>query len=156
MLDALNLGDNTACYVARRNCSASPKVLVGVMLGLGLVSIVIASGFALSGAWVVFPFTMLELAALAVVFVCYARHATDYERIRIDSHEIEVEVCDGSAICRHHFNQEWARLVVGKVFAGRRLALRSHGREVEIGRFLDDVDRARLERELRRWLRPAA
>ena len=155
MLDALNLGDNTACYVARRNCSASPKGVLAVLTMLAVVSVVIAMGFAWFGAWVVFPFTILELLALVVAFLCYARHATDYERIRIGSFDIEVEIGDGSDVCRHHFNPQWARLVVGGMIAKRRLALRSHGREVEVGRFLGDADRARLESELRRWLRPA-
>lgn len=152
MLDALDLGDNSACYVARRNCSTSPKLLGGVLSLLAFVALLIAAGFALFGAWMVFPFAMLELIALGAAFVCYARHATDYERIRIDAKRIEVEVCDGTRVRRHCFNQEWARLVIDR----RRLALRSHGREIEIGRFLGEVDHARLERELRRWLRPVA
>jgi uncharacterized membrane protein len=57
-----------------------------------------------------------------------------------------------SGLC-HKFNRYWAQVVVSR--DGSRLALRSHGREIEIGRNMSDGQRRELARELKRQLRGA-
>ena len=49
---------------------------------------------------------------------------------------------------RFEFNRYWAQLVVREPVARPRLALRSHGREVEFGRYLTDRQRLELARVL--------
>jgi len=153
MLDARNYEDNSACYIARRNCSISPKGLIGAFAVVATVSLLIGIGFASQGAWMVLPFAGVELVALAIAFVCYARHAADYERICVGTGEIEVEVCDGDCMRCHRFSRAWARLEVRDAPSETRLALHSRGQELEIGRHLDGPDRRKLAQELRRWLR---
>lgn len=156
MLDARNHGDDAACYIARRNCSISPKGLIGSFTVIATVSLLIGIGFASHGAWMVLPFAGIELVALAIAFVCYARHAADYERIRVGPGDIEVEVCDGDCVRCHLFNRAWVRLVVHDAPNATRLALQSRGQELEVGRHLDGTDRRRLAHELGRWLRLTA
>lgn len=155
MLDARDTGDKAARYLARRNCSISPRALIGFFCALALVSILIALTFSLFGAWPVLPFAGLELIALACAFVCYARHATDYECIEVQRGGISVEVCDGDCRQCYRFNCEQARLEVCEQPLRTRLFLRAHGKVLEIGRFLGLEDRRRLAEELRRWLKPA-
>lgn len=154
MLDARNHEDTAVCYIARRNCSISPKGLIGAFTVLASVSSLIGIGFASQGAWMVLPFAGVELVALAIAFVCYARHAADYERISVGAGEIKVEVCDGDCLRCHHFSRAWARLEVREAPTETRLALRSRGQELEIGRHLVCADRRKLAQELRRWLQP--
>ncbi len=52
------------------------------MYPLALFSLLVASLLVWAGAWLVLPFTGIELLAVGVAFVVYARHAVDYERIR--------------------------------------------------------------------------
>lgn len=137
---------------ARRNCSISPRGLCRVFLGIAAVSLLIAGTFAAIGAWWVFPFTGLELTALAAAFVCWGQHVGDYESIGVDADRLWVEVRDGGQVRRHEFNPRWATLVVERAGLRQRLAVRSHGRELEIGRLLDDAGRERLATELGRWL----
>ena len=64
-----------------RNCSISPMALLGVFALLAAVTIDIAIGFALLGAWLVLPFAGAEAIALAVAFIAMARRMADQERI---------------------------------------------------------------------------
>jgi len=64
-----------------------------VFASLGSVSLMIAGMFAASGAWLVLPFAVVELLALGVAFVVYARHAADYERIVLCRGCLMVETC---------------------------------------------------------------
>jgi uncharacterized membrane protein len=62
-----------------------------------------------------------------------------------------VEVHEGRKVTRLEMNRCWARVVCAR--DGSRLALRSHGREIEVGRNLCNAERADMARELARELR---
>ena len=139
--------------IARRNNSLSSSGRLLVFGFLLVVSVGIAAGFSLVfGAWPILPFAGIEMAVLFAAFRCMERHAGDYERITIRGAQVEVEVQDGSSVMRRELNRHWARVIR----AGDRVALRSHGREVEIGRHLTDEQRLRLAREIERELRATA
>jgi uncharacterized membrane protein len=59
---------------------------------------------------------------------------------------ILVEYRERGLAQQFEFNRCWAQLVTG---AAGSVALRSHGREVEIGRYCCDESRRTLARELR-------
>jgi len=48
---------------------------------VGIVSGGIATVFATQGVWLVLPFAGIEILALVIAFVVYARHTGDFERI---------------------------------------------------------------------------
>jgi uncharacterized membrane protein len=133
----------------KRNCSISPRALGGLLALVAGVSFGIGVAFALYGAWPILPFVGLEVAALAAAFYVNGRHATDYERIAFADGALVVEIRDGDRIEEHRFNPHWARLVVSDARRDVRLVLRSHGRELEIGRHLDASGRERLVTALR-------
>jgi uncharacterized membrane protein len=139
--------------VARRNNSLSSTGRLVAFALIFVVSIGIAAAFATFGAWLILPFAGLEMAVLFFAFRYMERHAADYELIEIDGDTVKVEWV--SAGTRHSgaFNRHWARVVAEG--DGSRLALRSHGRELEIGRYMNDEQRLDLARALRRRL-PAA
>jgi len=64
----------------RRNCALTPCQLAVWFAAVSSLSIAVATFFALAGAWMVLPFAFLEVAALGIAFVVYARHAADFER----------------------------------------------------------------------------
>jgi uncharacterized membrane protein len=78
------------------------------------------------------------------------RHAGDYERISIRGSSVAVEVHEGTNITRLELNRHWARVTCRS--DGSRLALRSHGREIEIGRHLCEQQRLEMARDLKREL----
>ena len=136
--------------VARRNNSLSSTGRLVVFVFIFVVSVGIALAFAVLGAWLVLPFAGLEMLVLYLAFRYVDRHAGDYERIAIGRDRVEVEWCEAGAYRRHEFNRCWAQVVVSG--DGGRLALRSHGRELEIGRHLNGEQRLRIARELKQQL----
>ena len=143
--------DGGFSLVARRNNSLGPGGRRGVFAFIFVVSVGIAAAFAVLGAWLILPFAGLEMLVLYLAFRYVDRHAADYELIAIDGDRVEVESFEGGRRRRHEFNRQWARLVV--VGDGERVALRSHGRELEIGRFVGAERRLEIARELGRRMR---
>ena len=139
-------------YTARRNNSLSShgrRFVFGFIL---TVSLGIAVAFALVfGAWPIMPFAGIEMLVLYLAFRYIDRHAGDYERITIRGDSVSVEVREASRVTRHELNRCWAQVVCEA--EGARLALRSHGRDIEVGRHVCDEQRAEMARELVRELR---
>lgn len=140
--------------VDRRNNSLSSTGRILVFAFLFIVSVGIAGAFASLGAWLILPFSGLEMLGLYLAFRYIDCHAADFERIAIAGDRVKVEWFEAGHARSHEFNRLWAQVVASP--GGARLALRSHGREVEIGRHVNDEQRLMLARELGRKLRAAA
>jgi uncharacterized membrane protein len=140
-------------HVARRNNSLSSTGRFLVFAFIFIVSVGIAAAFAVLGAWLILPFAGIEMLVLYVAFRYVDRHAADYERIAIDDDTVKVEFLEAGRTRSHALSSYWARVVVDP--DGSRLALRSHGRELEIGRYMSDEQRLDLARTLRRRLHAA-
>ncbi len=146
-------GGETAEYVytARRNNSLSPFGRQLVFSFILFVSLGIATGFyVVFGAWPMLPFAALEMTVLFFAFRYMDRHAADYERITIEGGTVAIEAQDGPRVTRLTLNRYWAKVVCDA--DGSRLALRSHGREIPLGRHLCEERRLDLARELKREL----
>ena len=133
-------------YFKRYSSSLDVTLLRTVFGSLALVSLIIAAGFAAMGAWLIIPFAGLEIAALAVAASVVMRRAGDFESLVVKGDCIRVEIREQGEVRLHEFHCGWARLVTGE--AGT-VALRSHGREVAIGRYCGEESRRILFRELR-------
>lgn len=139
-------------YTARRNNSLSSSGRLLVFGFILFVSLGIAAAFALVfGAWPILPFAGIEMGVLYLAFRYIDAHAADYERITIRGDAVAVEVREGAQIRSFQMNRCWARVVCDG--EGARVALRSHGREVEVGRHLCAGERARVAGELARELK---
>lgn len=139
--------------VARRNNSLSSTGRFLVFAFIFVVSIGIAAAFAVMGAWLILPFAGIEMLVLYLAFRYMDRHAADYERIAVDGDRVTVELFEAGRTRSQEFHRYWARLAVSP--DGSRLVLRSHGRELEIGRYMNDEQRLDLARALERRLRGA-
>ena len=139
--------------VARRNNSLSSTGRLVAFALIFIVSIGIAAAFATFGAWLILPFAGIEMLVLFFAFRYIERHAADYELVEIDGDAVKVEWTSGRSRHGGEFNRHWAQVVVDG--GGSRLALRSHGRELEIGRYMTDEQRLDLARALKRRLRAA-
>jgi len=143
--DLLLSGPQAALQLTiRRNCSIAPRALWLALAATAAVSFGIGTGFAVFGAWVILPFAGLEMVALGAAFYCVSRHAGDYERFVEEQGALKVEIRDAGRTSVHEFNPHWARVVLKEHGRKPRLALRSHGRELEVGRHLPDEGRLAL------------
>ena len=137
--------------LSRRDC--------GIVFGsLAVFSLIVAVVFAALGAWLILPFAGLEAMALYLAFDWGVRHSDDSEALVIRGDAVLLAVRENASTQHYEFNRVWAKLVVEQrarivhsvhSVHSVRLALRSHGKEVEVGRYLDDGRRQRLARELK-------
>jgi len=135
------------------NRSLSPTGRVAFLALIGLHIMIVAIGFAVLGSWLVLPFAGIEIAALAIAFHLISLRDGDYERLTIDGLAICLEASEKGVTSRVEFNRAWAHLVRRTGGRSCRLALRSHGREVAIGRLMNDEQRLSWSRELEGRLR---
>jgi len=138
-------------YTARRNNSLSSAGRLLVFGFILTVSLGIATGFFLIlGAWPILPYAGVEMGVLYLAFRYMDRHAADYERIRIRGTSVAIEVHEGANVTRLELNRHWAKVVCEP--DGSRVALRSHGREIQVGRHLSEEQRLEMAQDLRRQL----
>jgi uncharacterized membrane protein len=148
-------------WVLKKNCSLSPKQSGALFAAAAGLSLSVALGWALAGVWVVLPFAVIEVLALAAAFLMYSRHAADFERVELRAGRLLVERADGLIV-------EVTELVArsAKVDLAERspkatgfsrsnptlLKLSALGRTVEIGRFVPQSQRETLMLDMRRSL----
>lgn len=117
--------------------------LIGVLAALALTT----AGL---GAWqgnVFAPlFALVESSAVAFALGVAWRAGDRSERITLDASSLEVQSLPGRRCTR--FQSYWVRVQLKDGTDRRRLLLTSHGRELEIGAFLADEERAELSKKL--------
>ena len=141
-------------WFLRRNCSVTPSQLGWLYASLCLVSLGIGAGFWLHGAVLVLPFAWLELTAVGIAFLIYARHATDGELIELAAGRLVVELENGGHYERTEFLPHQVR-VEPEVSDRSLIEVSGQGRSVKVGRYVRPELRAALAREIRMALRDA-
>ncbi|MDE2146201.1 MAG: DUF2244 domain-containing protein [Burkholderiales bacterium] len=139
-------------WLLGRNCSISPRQLGAVYLLLCGVSGLIATFFFLNGATLIPMFTGLELAAVGLALLSFARHAADREVLTLVGPSLRVEQCFGSQVACTEFAADWLR-VEPAAGQGSLVQLSARGNSVRVGRFLRPELRAAFALELRQALR---
>ena len=130
-------------WLMKRNCSVSPRQFVLFYVSLAVFSLIIAGLLVIRGAWLVLPFTGIELLAVGVAFLIYARHAVDYERIRLYPNRLVIEQMSAQRLTQFEFNPRWVRVEQG---ASPRdpIKIVSRGQAVVIGLHLAHYRRGRV------------
>jgi uncharacterized membrane protein len=123
--------------------------MIKVLACLAVLPLIIAFACSLAGAWMVLPFAGLELLGVAYAFYLIHCHAGDYESITITGDSVAIEQRSYKNISQVVFHRCWAKIVLRDCPGGeQRLWLRSHGKEVEIGRYMNNEERLFLARQL--------
>jgi uncharacterized membrane protein len=136
-------------YTARPNCSLDRRGKLRLFAAAAAVSGLIALIFAAFGAWLVLPFAGLELALLAWALRFMDRHSGDYERVVLDGDKLRIETCEAGLPACHEFHRYWAQVRVRAEGSDARVFVRSHGREVELGRFRSPEQKLAFAQQLR-------
>lgn len=145
-------GERSVQWLLKRNCSTTPRQMMGFYASLCGVSLVIGLFFWLQGATLVMPFASLEIVAVGLALLIYSRHATDSERIRLQSGRLTVERVFGRHVERAEFAPAWVRI---EPEHGERslIELSGQGQRIAVGRFVRPELRRQLAEELRWALR---
>ena len=141
--------DREFALFTRRINSLNRRECAIVFGSLAVFPLLVAVVFAALGAWLILPFAGLEAMALYLAFRWVMRHAHDSESLVIRGDAVVLAVQEEACTRHYEFNRVWARLVVERRARNLRLALRSHGSEVEVGRYLDGSGKQKLARELK-------
>jgi len=96
--------------VARRNNSLGARQLWAVFGFLAAFSLALAGAFAMAGAWMVMPYSILELALVGLAFRLVERRAGDWERLVVAGDRVIVEKQAGGRLERREFNLCWLRI----------------------------------------------
>jgi uncharacterized membrane protein len=141
-------------WEARRDCSLSLVERKWVFLVTAAWSGAIAITFSYFGAWPVLPFTGLELALLWWALRQINASAEDFEKITLEAERLTIETRRGALLQRHTFHPYWAQLQFDQPpgHQQRRLLIRSHGKEVEVGCWLTEEQKSLLGNELKKNL----
>jgi len=141
-------------WFLRRNCSVSPAQLGWLYASLCVVSLGIGTVFWFQGAVLILPFAWLELAAVGLAFMVYARHAADGEHILLQGGRLVVETENAGRLERAEFNRDRVRVEPGTDDRSL-IEVSGQGRRVIVGRYLRPELRPVLAKELRQALREA-
>lgn len=133
-------------FVVMPNRSMSWRELIGAYAGIAVVALAVAAYFYFQGLTLVLPFSGLELLFLAGVLYLTAWKSDWREVITIRDGVVSVETGRRGPESQFEFQREWVKLILARTgsWYPRRLLLRSHGRQVEIGRFLNEQEREGL------------
>lgn len=145
------------CVISRRHDSFGPRARWRLYVSLCVLSLAMAVGFAALGAWLVLPYSALEMAVLYLAFRYFERHATDWEQLALSGDRLIVESVRGGVREKHEFNRYWVRVELEQQAArrGPRLMLWYAGRRVSFGDALPAAERATIAGKLRRLLAKA-
>ncbi|WP_296509809.1 DUF2244 domain-containing protein [Rhodoferax sp.] len=141
-------------WLLRRNCSVTPLQLVWTYFALCVVSMGIGLFFWFQGATLVIPFASLELIAVGVAFLVYAKHSTDGERIALLDNRLIVELECAGKLEKAEFQRGWVR-VEPRSDDTSLIELSERGRTIQVGRYIRPELRPQLAREIRSALRMA-
>ena len=146
--------DIAYCITSRRNDSLGRRGRWQIFATLCVVSMGLALAFAAFGAWLVLPYSVLEMGLLFLAFAWMNRHAADWERVSVDEDRVIVERECAGVLSRHEFNRCWTRVEsdVGAFGNLSHLALCSAGKRVRFGDDLPAVERNIVAKNLRRAL----
>jgi uncharacterized membrane protein len=135
---------------SRSITAAGLKGFFGLMAAASMT----VAGFSFAQGNVFAPaFAVLELSLLAFCLRLVWRSLSQCERVVFRDGSIDVERNNEGLVAR--FNPHWVRVISEAGPAStdrRRLLLSSHGRAVEVGSFVGERERAKLEAELKQMI----
>lgn len=135
-------------WLMKRNCSLTPRRLSQFYAVLISFSLTIGIGFLIAGVWMIIIFTLIEVSAVTLGFLVYARHALDFEEIRIEGTQLTIIKFIGYKTQQYQFNTRWTQLAVSPANA-KVFMLTSEKQTIELGQFLRLSQQQKLLAELK-------
>lgn len=139
-------------YVLRPHRSATWRDNLWLVAAVAFMAVPIAMAWAVAGFWLILPLCGLELGLLTLGLYVVNHSLLAQEVITIDEDQITIEAGKREVERRFELSRSWAQVSVQpprRPAHPSRLILRSHGRAVELGRFLTNDERDQLAGDLR-------
>ena len=148
----INENTGLATIVLRPNNSASWQFNMQIVASLAFITFCISSYLALQGLWLIFPFAGLVVAGLFICLYLRLRANITTEVITFDEHTVVIERGCYHAEKSWKYQRIWAKIFVKKPSARgypKQIFIRSHGKELELGSFLNKKDKDILIKDLK-------
>ncbi len=129
------------------NCSMSWRQLLAFYLITCALAILIGLLFTLQGQWLILPFSGLEMLVLGSALLVTSRKVNRKEVITVNEDRVRIEKGRFRPEEQWVFKRCWIRLqdeFKGENQSRRKLALGSHGSYVEVGDFLNNIEKDEL------------
>jgi uncharacterized membrane protein len=137
------------------HCSLTPRGATVFFGGLCGVSFAIAGAFTALGFWPILPFAGLEMLLLAWALHASLGRRHSREAIIVSEREVLVERRESGREARVLFSRHWSQVKLQRPVSRlhpSRLVIESHGRALEVGRFLTEKERHGLAIRLQRLI----
>jgi uncharacterized membrane protein len=137
--------------VLKPNNSASWRLNMVIFGSLSFALLLVSLIYASFGLWLVLPFAGLEIIALFVCIYLRLRANHSIEVITFDETTVIVERGFNRAEKSWKYHRLWTKIFVRKPdYKGhpKRIFIRSHGKELELGSFLNKQDKEILIKDL--------
>ena len=139
-------------FIIAPNQSMSWSELLLVYSGIAGITLAIAIYFWVRGLTLVLPFSGLELLALGAALYVTAWRGGAREVITITDDTVCVELGRKQPLHRYDFQRYWTRIALQRSWVAwypSKLLIYSHGREIEVGKFLNEQERMGLAEVLK-------
>lgn len=149
---SINQNTGLATIVLRPNNSSSWRFNMQIVISLAIIAVFISSYFALHGLWLVFLFAALEIGFLCICLYLRLRANINTEVITFDDTTVVIERGCYHAEKAWRYHRMWAKIFVKKpTIRGypKQVFIRSHGKELELGAFLNKQDKDKLINDLK-------
>ena len=148
----INQDTGNGIIILTPNNSASWRFNMMVLGSLAAISAVISIFFLVQGLWLILPFSGFEiLAVYSGLYICVHANFTT-EVITFRDHLVTVERGRRAIDNTWEYQRSWAKIFVrNPKLRGypKKIVIRSHGRELEIGSFLSKDDKEQLIKKLK-------
>jgi uncharacterized membrane protein len=141
--------------VLRPNRSWSWQANLYLLGSLALASSVIPILLAMRGYWLVLPFSVVELGAVAAALYVCVRRTHRQEVIHLSPTDVVLEAGHRRCEQRHRFDRFSTRILVEpprRPWDRSRVAVRCRQHEHEVGSFLTQDERHELVRDMREMI----
>ena len=150
-----NSTENNKTFIVRPNASLSRRGGVLLFFWIAAFMLLIILRFALIGAWLVIPFTVLDVVFVGLTIRYVLRKSSLVELIACTPDKITITRTDGKTSEEYDFQSFWAQVIITPSrhqWYPSKLFLRSHGRYLEFGGCLTDKERKDLARAIKKSL----
>ncbi len=153
----INTNTGNGVIILKPNNSATWSFNMKVLMSLGILAFFISMGFLMQGLWMILPFSGLELLALFSCLYFCVRENIRAEVITFTNDKVIIEQGRRFAEKSWEYHRLWAKIFVGRdsnTHQPRTIVIRSHGRETELGSFLNGEDKDALVKKLHKLIYP--
>ena len=149
----INDATHTGRIVLKPNYSWPWRYNLYLLYTLMAVSLTIGIAFLLMGAWIILPYSILELSVLGACMYYCALQCNRQEVITVSEDKVLIERGSRTPSECWNYHRLWAKFLVQPPrhpWDPAIISIRSHGKELELGSFLSKRDKTELVAHLKR------